>query len=234
MYEKNDQYIISILVVAIILVFIILIFLVNIYIYHQRNKKLYLINIKAEMNAKEDERKRISNDLHDELGVSLSAIKMQIQALTPISDKESQLIEKISDNISDTVKSIRFIMNDLYPTSLEKFGLALSINELIENINSTNSISIIFLNEIPDIDNIIRKEYKIHVFRIIKEIINNTIKHSKSNILSIKLVQTENQIIIESLDQGIGLSNIDQKFETMEKGYVVLLIERNLWEALYI
>jgi signal transduction histidine kinase len=95
-------------------------------------------------------------------------------------------------------------MNDLYPVSLENYGLESSLEELIEQINYSNQIRIIFINEVENLNEEISKNDKIHIFRIIKEIINNTIKHSNSNILSIRFTKINDFIRIETIDQGIG------------------------------
>jgi signal transduction histidine kinase len=182
------------------------------------------------MNGREHERKRISQDFHDDLGATFSAIKMYLQGITITSEKENLLLEKATKNVSDSITTIRSIMNDLYPVSLDKFGFEASLKELIDQINSAEQIRIIFICEIENLESHLLKENKIHIFRIIKEIINNTIKHSNSKALSIRFTKKERTILLETIDQGIGfnlnntlvnksgngLKNITHRVELME------------------
>jgi signal transduction histidine kinase len=230
MHGEEDKIVVNLLIIGSIILVILLLFLYNIYIYHKKNQKLYIENIKSEINGREDERKRIAQDFHDDLGASFYAIKIYLQGITITSEKENLLLEKATKNVTDSITTIRYIMNDLYPVSLDKFGFESSLKELIDQINSSERIRIIFICEIENLENHLLKENKIHIFRIIKEIINNTIKHANSKALSIRFTKNERTILLETIDQGIGfnlnkalmnktgygLKNITHRVELME------------------
>ena len=101
-------------------------------------------------------------------------------------------------------------MNDLYPISLDNYGLLSCLNEFIEEINQTAKINIIFTNTVEDLELKIQKEHKIHIFRIIKEITQNTLKYAKSKVLSIRLSEDKNNIFLDTLDQGLGFDGNDK------------------------
>ena len=240
MYGEKDQTIFNLLIVGFVLCIILIIFLFNIYVYHRRYVKQYQDNTRAEMNGREEERKRIAKDLHDDLGATLSAVKMYLQGITVLPEKETKFLEKATNSITESINSIRYIMNDLYPISLEKYGIETCLEEIIEQINATEQLRIILLMEVNNLESLLSKESKIHIFRIIKEIINNTIKHSKSKVLSIKFALKDRRIIIETIDNGIGyntknishynhghgIRNITSRVELM-KGNIYIETELN-------
>lgn len=207
MHGEEDKIVINLLIVGSIILLIVVLFLYNIYIYHKKNQKLYLENIKSEMNGRENERKRIAQDFHDDLGATLSAIKMYLQGITVTSEKENLLLEKATKNVTESISTISYIMNDLYPVSLDKYGFESSLKELFDQINSAEQIRIIFICQIDNLERYLLKEDKIHIFRIIKEIISNTIKHANSKVLSIRFTKNNRNIILETIDQGIGFNS---------------------------
>lgn len=190
--EEYNAYII-LLVIGIILISFLTIFIFNVFKYHNKNTELFMKNISAEMNGREMERKRISKDLHDELGSTLTGANMYLQLIKGHTDHEKEIISKIQSYISLSLEQIKQIMNDLYPISLDNYGLASCINEFIEEMNQMNAINIMFINDVENLEAKILKEHKIHLFRIIKEISQNTMKHSNSPVLSLRISENKNK-----------------------------------------
>ena len=176
------------------------------------NRKLFEEKINAEMTGREEERKRISKDLHDELGATLTGAKMYLEGFHGNSEQDILSVSKAHAGISQCLELIKQIMNDLYPISLDNYGLISCLNEFIEEINQTERINIIFSNTVEDFEIKILKEHKIHLFRIIKEIIQNTLKHSESKVLSIRFTESKDSIIMDTIDQGLGFDGNDNAF----------------------
>lgn len=170
----------------------------------KRNKILYGEKINAEMIGREEERKRISNDLHDELSSTISGAKMYLDGIQGKSEADNINISKAHSSVSKCLDVVRQIMNDLYPASLDNYGFVSSLSEFFSEMNQTERINIIFSNTVTDLENKIMKQHKIHLFRIFKEITQNTIKHSNSKTLSIRISETYKSIFIETVDQGLG------------------------------
>lgn len=156
------------------------------------------------MVGREEERKRISKDLHDDLGATITGAKMFLQGIQGKSDMDNLNISKAHGSVSQCMILVRQIMNDLYPVSLDTYGLVSGISEFIEEINQKDKLNILFSNNVNDLEAKIPKDHKIHLFRIIKEIIQNTIKHSKSKVIAIQFSETSNLIILDTVDEGIG------------------------------
>ena len=170
------------------------------------------------IGSQEEERKRIAAELHDGIGQEMLIIKnhalLALQKnVEPGFIKEH--INEISNTASNLLSEIRLITYNLRPYHLEKLGLSETIEIAIENISKSTSIELHF--NIDPVDNCLRKENEIIFFRIIQEVINNIIKHSKAKEALIKISKTDNNIIVTIKDDGIGFSLAEKSYS--EKGF---------------
>jgi signal transduction histidine kinase len=218
MHEKEYQAYIILLIIGGILIAFLTLFIFNIFKYHKKNIELFKKSKNAEMTGREEERKRISTDLHDELASTLTGANMYLQVVKGETDHDKQIISKIQSSLALSLEQIKQIMNDLYPVSLDNYGLVVCLNEFIEEMNLLGALNIIFTNNVENIETKILKEHKIHIFRIIKEISQNTIKHSHSPVLSLRFSESDNKIILETIDQGQGFDGDDKAYKKMGRG----------------
>jgi signal transduction histidine kinase len=218
MYEKENSIKYLILIIGLLLSFLLIIYFYYVFKYHNKSIKLYTEKLSAEMTGREEERKRISTDLHDELASTLTGANMYLQVVKGETDHDKQIISKIQSSLALSLEQIKQIMNDLYPVSLDNYGLVVCLNEFIEEMNLLGALNIIFTNNVKNIETKILKEHKIHIFRIIKEISQNTIKHSHSPVLSLRFSESDNKIILETIDQGQGFDGDDKAYKRMGRG----------------
>lgn len=218
---------IALLIAACVLALIIIFFIVTIFIHKKKIVALYRQKIKAEISTLESERKRIASDLHDDLGPLLSAVKLQVNSLDTELHGDQHIIAKASANMDSILTKIREIANDLVPSVLIRNGLVKALNNFIENINETGKMLITAeynsLAKFP-------AEYEIHIYRMIQEIIHNSVKHSGATICSLLFKLEENKLKIFFSDNGkgfdhsqlskrnpgFGLQNILSRTEIME------------------
>ena len=155
----------------------------------------------AEITTLENERARIANDLHDELGPILSAVKLRTNNLEIRTDEDKEELEMINKNIDDMMKKMRTISNDLLPNTLRRKGLIAAITESVNNANLLKGLSIQFHHEnVPELS----KEKSVNLFRILQEIIHNTLKHSAAKELKIELTSKNEVLYLISEDDGSG------------------------------
>jgi signal transduction histidine kinase len=218
MYEKENSIKYLILIIGLLLSFLLIIYFYYVLKYHNKSIKLYTEKLSAEMTGREEERKRISKDLHDELASTLTGANMYLQVVKGETDHDKQIISKIQSSLALSLEQIKQIMNDLYPVSLDNYGLVVCLNEFIGEMNQLGALNIIFTNNVENIETKILKEHKIHIFRIIKEISQNTIKHSHSPVLSLRFSESDNKIILETIDQGQGFDGDDKAYKKMGRG----------------
>lgn len=161
---------------------------------------MYKMKISAEITTLENERSRISADLHDDLGPMLSAIKFKISNVDAEGDDYAQL-RQAESYIDDVIQKLRQISNDLMPGTLLRKGLAFAVEEFIQKVSGLHNLSINFVhNQISSLPD----ETCINLYRIILEIIHNALKHSQATVLNIRLSATDKVIKLETSDNGKG------------------------------
>ena len=158
---------------------------------------------KSVIATQEKERQRIANNLHDDIGTSLSAIRLLIGQIKGSSiDDKDEIIERIVKNIDNTIDTTRNVINDLSPSSLNQFGLFLELNNLTKFISESTNIDIkiesTFYNER------IHPDVELAIYRIVKEFINNTIKHAEATLVDITIKLLAKDLIINIKDNGKG------------------------------
>lgn len=145
----------------------------------------------------EEERKRIARDLHDDIGQSLSFIKSKI---VNEKSKNSELILSLEKELGAVIEQTREISHGLYPSSLEKIGLARSVAALMTAVqNSTNlECSFDIADEVQQLTILVQT----HLFRILQECVNNTLKHSNASGLKIVIEKKGNEFTLTYQDNG--------------------------------
>ena len=170
--------------------------------------------LKSIIITQEEERKRIAQDLHDDISSKLNIVSLNSHLLQ--SDNLTSLeILNISNNIIELTKKAldnsRRIAHDLLPPVLEKFGLDAGIQELCLEISTAKSVNIDYINNtnFDFADN----DKHLHVFRILQELINNSIRHGKAKNILILFWNENNQTKCKYTDDGIGfdIANIENK-----------------------
>ena len=170
-------------------------------------KQVYTVSVKAE----EDERGRIAKDLHDGLGPLLSTCKIYLHNLknAKLSEKESMSFSKLSELINESLTGVKEISNNLSPHILRNFGLEHALKSFIEKLSLYTEISIATnLNTSKRYNEII----EITLYRVVTELINNTIKHAKAGNISVSIIEEPHKLLVVYIDDGQGF-DYEQKIE---------------------
>jgi signal transduction histidine kinase len=203
MDTQETKIYLAILIAAIALAIIIIFFIINIWRHQRRSLQLYKEKVSAEITTLENERKRLASDLHDDLGPLLSAIKLQIGSLDIYSEEDKILIKKINAYLDEVVQKIRTTSNDLVPLVLLRKGFNKAIDQFASSINDTGKIFIEVNRETSEEP---PSEATIHLYRMIQEIINNTIKHAEASNCKIITTANNNKMNIVVSDNGKGFN----------------------------
>ena len=156
------------------------------------------------LEAIESERKRLARDLHDEVGASLSAMRLlvgQIQQKSADMAFVYDISVKHKTLIDSTIDNVRRISNDLLPQGLEEFGLPYAIEGLCEKTIEISDIDIHLKAE--NLENIDTK-INLIVYRLIQELLNNAVKHSEATMIDLILKKEHNELLLEYVDNGKG------------------------------
>lgn len=179
--------------------------------------------IHATILTQENERKRIAQDLHDDISSKLNVIHLNSNLLLDggLSKKEySDVNKSIIDITNRTLQSARKIAHDLLPPILNKFGLESAIEELVDDFNTSKKIVISYQLEYPKYH--LDKTLELHLFRILQELINNSIRHGKAKNINLVLKINNSKLHLSYSDNGIGF---DLKRTQLQKGLGMKNIE---------
>jgi len=193
--------------IAILFLSILILIVGGIYIFTIRKSR----KVKARFSQKlieqiDEERSRISKDLHDDIGQSLAVIKSKLNLYAT---GKINGIEGIDSEVGDILEQTRVLSHQLHPATLEKIGLESSLNTLIDKtqLATTMVCSIDFQLD----DSVISLETGSQIYRIIQECISNTIKHANATALKVSCYFQSNELMIEYRDNGIGFSESSAK-----------------------
>lgn len=162
----------------------------------------------AAMKAEQQERVQIAMDLHDEIGSMMTVLKINMHNAKRHANAPELLhdvLDSTSDIIEKTADAVRNISNRISPPSLSKLGLHATMNMLVQTINSTGKINIQYTSNLDTYR--FRPESELNLYRIIKELINNILKHSHTEKLNFQIRLNDDLLLIQFHYEGLGLSN---------------------------
>jgi PAS domain S-box-containing protein len=165
----------------------------------------------ATLNAEENEKRRISDSLHDSVSQLLYGIKMKLNSLGLTRDKE---YIDISGLIDQAIQETRNISFELAPSILQDFGLPATIDELAKRLSSANMKITAKVSGFDSREDLL---VETTIFRIIQELINNCMKHASASLIKLELKRSKN-ITIQIHDNGKGFNYSEQQKSTNGSG----------------
>lgn len=161
--------------------------------------------INAIIDTEINERKRFAKDLHDGLGPLLSTVKLYVNELKDKKTKakeRDELLAMVTQLVDDAINNARETANNLMPTVIKNYGLVSAVSTFVAKINLLKKHEINFLAIPSDLrlDNTLETSF----YRIIKELVNNTIKHANAKKIDIILSLEKNILSLNFTDDGIG------------------------------
>jgi len=179
-------------------------------IYYRRIRQLrkkQAAQLSLMIATQEQERRRISRDLHDDVGTKLSALKLFLSSLyEKAADTNNQEIKKLAASsaqfVTETIKDVRELLLNLSPTVLEEFGYVTAIESLISKINETKQIH--FTLVLFGMEQRLKKDHELALYRITQELINNVLKHAEAKNVTLQIGKRNSKIILMIEDDGRG------------------------------
>lgn len=188
--------------------------------FHQMSEALKTAKEKQElglkiMEAQEQERKRISREIHDGPAQSLANLLVQSEIID-LSFREGNIaqaleeINNIRENIRQSLQEVRRIIYDLRPMALDDLGLIPTIKKHVSTISEYNKTEIEL--KILGRERRLKPDYEVAIFRLIQEGLQNAIKHANATLIKVLIELRDEQISIIIKDDGTGF-DIEQKKE---------------------
>ena len=163
------------------------------YLLYQKNirrlERTQAAQINAMIATQEEERKRLSRDLHDDIGTKLSALKLFLSSLNDkaesVHNEEIKSLAKSSEQfLKEAIQDVRQLLLNLSPTVLEEFGYITAVEALVNKINETKQLH--FSLVVFGMNERLKGEYELALYRITQELINNVLKHAEATQVAIQ------------------------------------------------
>ncbi len=185
--------------------------------------------LSAIIRTEEKSRQEFSKELHDGMGPLLSGVKMSVSAIdkSKIDASNLEIIELTEQNIDEAITAVKEISNNLSPHILKNFGLNKAVETFTDRFSSRENLDIRLSSNIENK----RFDYdtEIFIYRIICELIANTIKHASATKIDINIFYRKNELELiyadngigfdveaaESESSGMGLSNIHSRIKSL-------------------
>ncbi|UKN01596.1 response regulator [Paracrocinitomix mangrovi] len=153
------------------------------------------------MDVQEDERARISRELHDGIGQSVAAIKLGINRIVEKYKIPENEFSETMNLIESLTASVREISYDLMPSVLRDYGLIAATSKVIQQIEKNTHIDIFFRH---DEEKRLPQDMELSLFRIIQEALNNSIKYSGASKIQLSLACMDEKVLLDVIDNGHG------------------------------
>lgn len=194
------------------------------------NRQRALMNrrlLTAVLRAEEQSKSRFAKELHDGMGPLLSSAKMSLTALGAARNESQrdQIVTNTTHVIEEAIRSLREISNNMQPQVLRDFGLARGVQNFIDKGVAIHDVKMRFTTNLRE--ERFDADVEIVVYRVICELINNSLKHSKCSSINLHLTLANGALALEYADNGqgfnvqevmdcgMGLSNISSRVNSL-------------------
>jgi two-component system, NarL family, sensor kinase len=168
-------------------------------------KDKQLVAVDSLLKGQEEERGRLARDLHDGLGGLLSGVKFSLSQMKDnliITPDNMTVFERSLEMLDTSIRELRRVAHNMMPEMLTNFGLDEALREYCNSIKSTKQLEVKYQS--LGLGNRIDKGMEIIIYRIIQELLNNTLKHSGASEAFIQLIRQEDRLNIVMEDNGKG------------------------------
>jgi two-component system, NarL family, sensor kinase len=177
----------------------------------------------ALLEGQENERKRISRELHDGIGQLLTAINLRLQQV----EGQDEVKSEIKSLLNQTIAEVRRISYNIMPGALVDFGLEAALNDFVQNIKKHSGIKVNFTYEKEAHAPEVNFEIRIAAFRTVQEALNNILKHANASEIDLNVRQNTDELLIDIRDngkgfkideavKGLGLKNMKERIEILD------------------
>jgi signal transduction histidine kinase len=186
----------------------------------------------ATITSQEEERRRIGSDLHDEVGSVLSSLRMYIQKFTEENDlaNATEFGTKSKSMIDSIITNTRNISHDLSPITGGAYSIMDALEDLCSQVNLSDKPEISLSASKEDMLSHLNLNHALALYRVIRELVKNTITHARANSIIIDITEEKGQFLILYKDdgngmlkkmrnKGMGMNNIESRLNMIGAGY---------------
>jgi two-component system sensor histidine kinase UhpB len=172
----------------------------------QKNEELRQLSTHLQ-NVREDERKRIAREIHDELGQHLTALKMDVGwVIHKLGNTASPAVNKLNEVLQlsdDIINTVRRISSELRPAIIDDLGLMAALEWKCNDFEEKTGVPCRFVSTVKE-----RKfhgDFGINVYRILQETLTNVTRHAEARSVRVSVSENEKEMLMEVKDDGKGI-----------------------------
>ncbi len=154
------------------------------------------------METQENERRRLSRELHDEVGQALTALKINLQVLQPAGTESAQQIQECISIVNHTLQEIRQLALDLRPSLLDDLGLVAALRWHVDYHSRLSGLGAKFITNLSNIR--LPSQLETTCYRVFQESFTNVVRHSQAVNVQVELISQDNKIHLFVRDDGLG------------------------------
>lgn len=198
---------------------------------HELETEKQLAATEAVLKGEDQERTRLAKDLHDGLGGMLSGIKYSLHSMKGnliMTPENAQAFERSIDMLDSSISEMRRVAHNMMPEVLVKFGLDAALRDFCNDINESGVLKVTYQS--IGMENVqVENTKSVTIYRIVQELLSNTIKHAAASTALVQLSNDANQLCVTVEDdgkgfdpkalgsaRGIGWSNIRNRVEFLK------------------
>jgi len=224
----------SFVILSIALISAGLIFISNLFLQFNERKvadnKLKALT-KRVMNTQDEERRRVSRELHDGISQSLVAIKYYLEEAGSLFEQKdsdhARLVDKSNHYLGETMQEVRRISRDLHPSILDDFGLMAAVEVLVEDFENRLEIDVNLVK--VQVRNLLPQNAKTALYRVTQEALTNIERHANATAVDIRFSMKPDWFEVQIKDNGVGFNVDDKRFNKQTNVGIGL---RNMTERL--
>jgi len=159
------------------------------------------------ISAQEDERRRLSRELHDDMNQRLAVVALQIQSIQstlPESDPMKETLQHLNEEVSSLSDSVRHLAYQLHPSILDDLGLVVALQSSIKDFSQWENIPVTF--QPRDVPHTLPQDIASCVYRVTQECLRNVAKHAEASHVSVEVTGLESGLQLVITDNGKGFT----------------------------
>ncbi len=162
------------------------------------------------LEVQEEERKRLSQELHDGISQTLYGISLGMEHLVRRMENQelAQRVEQLQQQVFACIEEIRLLSRSLYPAVLYDIGLLSALRSMAERL-STRRIHVMFMTDVVS-ENVIPPSISVHIYRIVQEAVHNAIQHGEATSVTIAFSSGAKNLVLRIEDNGVGFELNEQ------------------------
>jgi signal transduction histidine kinase len=179
------------------------------------------------IQSQEEERIRISRDLHDHIGSTLSNLRLSVNNIQKLGEHMPDLhdaTEKYKSGIDSIISDVRNISHSLFPPALSLWGFMETLEDLCLHVQGSAGLKISLKDETGSKMKCIDFDTSLALYRVVQELLNNTLKHAQARQVDIIIYPQDENVRLEYTDDGIGAQMSSER----RKGIGMYSIESRL------